>query len=571
MLRTACETCWKGFLRKSILCQRVLHSVCGWLLLLTDKLFGREDDMKKLLNVFSLGLLLFALTLCAQAAAPATSGTLTGTDIAWSYDLVSGTLTLEGTGEIPDFANGTQPWVHFQTIEWGYYKGREDFTFIKKLIVSGDFTRIGDRAFQNCKTLETAEIPKTVKIIGKYAFENCHLLESIDLAEDVQFAGNTFRSSPVEDIVLAYQSTTYMGSEYHKNLSAVALTGDYRTDIINIALSQLGYHEGDSAEDYDGKNASGSKDFSEYGRFIGTFGGEWCSEFAHWCARMAGVPTNILGVSRAAKVDNWIKDTNAKYYTWSETIYGGGSYVPQPGDLLQWAWDLEDHTESDTLSHTSLFNGVTDNGDGTVTIHSIDGNSSAKVRTRDYTLDKKKGTRTGSSEGQLYYIVSPDYDQEVTTYRVSFSCEGMTFPSKTVAEKGRYGVLPLPAEREGYRFGWYTEKTGGELVNMYTPVKLSADQTLYGRWERISEESGALDTLSWAYYSDRSLLLTGTLPEGALVYAVSYLDSGRMLGAQIVSTTDDALYFSEDCSMIKLMLVDASGKPMCAAEQVSLD
>ena len=528
--------------------------------------------MKKLFVVFALVSLLFALTVCAQAA-PATSGTIPGTDIAWTYDLESGTLSINGTGEIPDFANGTQPWVHFQTIEWGYYKGREDFTFIKKLILSGDSTRIGDRAFQNCKTLETAEIPKSVKTIGKYAFENCHLLASIDLAEDVQFAGNSFRSAPVEDILLAYQPTTYMGSEYHKKLSAVTLTGDYRTDIINIALSQLGYHEGDSEVDYDGANASGGDDYTEFGRFVGSAGTAWCSEFAHWCARMAGVPTNILNTSRTATPNNWLKGTSCACYAWSETIYGGGSYEPQPGDLLQWTNDYDDHGPGEELDHTSFFNGATDNG-STVTIHSIDGNWSGKVRTRNVALEKASGATkpsAGSTPRQLAYIISPNYAQSISKYTVNFSCEGMTFPAKTVARNGRYGVLPLPAEREGYRFGWYTAETGGELVNMYTPVKLYADQTLYGRWERISEKSGALDTLCWAYCSDRSLCLTGTLPEGALVYAASYLEGGRMLGAQVVLTIDDALYFGEDCSTVKLMLVDAGGKPICDADEISLD
>ncbi len=106
---------------------------------------------------------------------------------------------------------------------------------------------------------------------------------------------------------------------------------------------------------------------------------------------------------------------------------------------------------------------------------------------------------------------------------------------------------------------------------MYTQVDLSADQTLYGRWEPIPEKSGKLGSLSWSYYGDGSLGLTGELPDGARVFAASYLDGGKMFDTQIVSETGDALYFDENCTAVRLMLVDASGKPLCAAKEFFLN
>lgn len=427
--------------------------------------------MKKLFcSLLTLSLL---LTLCVCAQAAEIDGGTVCEGIVWSLDS-DGTLSITGTGVIPDYTKGTQPWAAYQESETNY---------IKTLVIGEGITHIGARALQNCKKLESIDIPSTVKSLGRYVFQNCYLLESVDLAPDLKLDVGSFRGAPVDIPLLAYQPTTYMGSDYHKALAAVELTGDFRKDIVAIALSQLGYHEGASEADFDGMSPDSKEDYTEFGRFAGSPGTAWCSEFYYWCATMAGIPSDILNISRSARATNWVKGTEAKYYRWNETVYGGGSYQPKPGDLLQWVNDLDEHSPDEELAHTSMFNGATDNGDGTVTIHSIDGNWSSKVRTRDITLNKETGA--SSKPRRIFYVIAPNFEQEVTRYTVNFVCEGESYPAKTVAENGRYGALPLP-EREGYTFlGWYTEETGGEFVNMYTPVKLSGEQTLYARWESI--------------------------------------------------------------------------------------
>jgi hypothetical protein len=254
------------------------------------------------------------LPLCAQASNIA-SGTVSD-GITWVLS-ADGTMTFSGTGAIPDYAKGTQPWADYQNSSTNY---------IKTLIISEGITRIGDRTMQNCKKLESAVIPDSVESIGQYAFQNCYKLTEVSISPAIKLSTGSFRSAPAEDDILAYQTTTYIGSDFHKKLADVTLTGDYRKDIVAIALSQLGYHEGASEADFDGKHPDSTGDYTEFGRFAGTIGGAWCSEFYNWCARMAGVPTNILNVSRTATVATWTKNTKAKYYLWTETVYGGGSY-----------------------------------------------------------------------------------------------------------------------------------------------------------------------------------------------------------------------------------------------------
>ena len=51
-------------------------------------------------------------------------------------------------------------------------------------------------------------------------------------------------------------STSYANSVYYQNYLKVPITGDNVTDVLAIALSQLGYHEGGSTSDMSGKSSS---------------------------------------------------------------------------------------------------------------------------------------------------------------------------------------------------------------------------------------------------------------------------------------------------------------------------
>ena len=198
--------------------------------------------------------------------------------------------------------------------------------------------------------------------------------------------------APMEDFFSPY----YRGSVYHQRLKSVTLTGNYRQDILAVAASQIGYKEGNNSTQLDGSHGGGGN-YSEYSWIFGEdAAGAWCSEFASWCARQANVPADILHSSLSACADNF----GGTAYTWADTVFGGGYYSPQPGDLMLISRSGGAISTSDSLDHTTIVESVDWTGD-TVCVTVIDGNSGDSVRRHDYTFNVNRGLKG--------YYVSPDY------------------------------------------------------------------------------------------------------------------------------------------------------------------
>ncbi len=139
----------------------------------------------------------------------------------------------------------------------------------------------------------------------------------------------------------------YAASKYFRRLNALRFTGDQRFDIVNIAASQVGYHEGDSFSQLDGDNGSGSKNFTEYGYWFGTevmerdegFFYAWCAMFVSWCARQSGVPTSVLSNAAYARPDSAALSGGYGYFH-LDAINPNG-YEPKCGDLVFIDWEAD--------------------------------------------------------------------------------------------------------------------------------------------------------------------------------------------------------------------------------------
>ena len=88
-------------------------------------------------------------------------------------------------------------------------------------------------------------------------------------------------------------------------------TGNQRMDILQVALTQLGYEEGPQND-------------SKYGSWLGFPNAAWCASFIGWCAAQAGVSEDIM--LRTA----WVSVSSFGVPVYENHNY----YMPQPGDLF---------------------------------------------------------------------------------------------------------------------------------------------------------------------------------------------------------------------------------------------
>ena len=165
-------------------------------------------------------------------------------------------------------------------------------------------------------------------------------------------------------------SKEYLSGSFAAKLKAVELTGDERTDVILVALSQFGYHEGNSDADFNGNNADGSRNFVEYNRIYGkldngegngeSYGYAWCCAFATWCARQAGIQKTVVPteVSCMRLIENNFMPMDVYHSKDS-------GYLPKTADYI-----FFNHGSSRISNHVGLVLFVNDGK-----VYTIEGNS----------------------------------------------------------------------------------------------------------------------------------------------------------------------------------------------------
>jgi len=198
-------------------------------------------------------------------------------------------------------------------------------------------------------------------------------------------------STPALAAVPSYSvSSDYKDTKYYNNLLALELTGDGATDVIAVALSQLGYHEGSNEAQKDGLNQSGSKNFAEYNVLYGrldngegngvSYGYAWCASFVNWCLREAHVDKELTG-GMYVSCHAW-----RSWFIGSGKRYGasyhdsGKGYTPVPGDLIFYRSLTATHSRS--TDHMGI---VLKCEGGKV--YAIEGNAGNRVALHEYSLD----------------------------------------------------------------------------------------------------------------------------------------------------------------------------------------
>ncbi len=122
-------------------------------------------------------------------------------------------------------------------------------------------------------------------------------------------------------IAIAFGAVSIFADNYPSPIpSSFANTGDMRYDIVQHALSQVGYREG-------------SNNWNVFGNSFGNAEGAWCAYFIQWCARRAGIPLEMIPESRFGRVSDY----------WENAVEGiefhpvndyEAPYIPKAGDLV---------------------------------------------------------------------------------------------------------------------------------------------------------------------------------------------------------------------------------------------
>ena len=108
-----------------------------------------------------------------EAPLPETLSGDCGENLSWRFDPETGTLTIEGSGEMNDYyLEGFYP-------EWASLLKR-----IRSIELPEGLTSIGGSAFEYCTALTEVTIPDSVTSIGSAAFNSCSSLTAIHVSAD---------------------------------------------------------------------------------------------------------------------------------------------------------------------------------------------------------------------------------------------------------------------------------------------------------------------------------------------------------------------------------------------------
>jgi|GEM_PF-1577429 len=282
-------------------------------------------------------------------------------------------------------------------------------------------------------------------------------------------------------------SESYAEGEYYQKLLDVEFTGDPRQDVINIALSQVGYIEGGKSGDYSGYSRV-CNNFSEYGHAMGNGGAIWCTSFIWWCVRQAGLDASVFPDTIWPR----LLTVNCPYagYTPSAPI--------QPGDIL-----FIENSDDDTPDHLGLVTQVTD-----TTITCVEGNCGNRVFMVNY--DRAMGMRT-DGQCDILYIGYINYERDPAVPDASSLL--------------RYALITSDAPL-------YNKHTGGDhqgtgAVGTVCPLlEIRGD----AEWVQIEYEG-------LAYWTDPDCVYTGSMDE-VLEKLVAMTEPAPTTASQVTAQTE---------------------------------
>ena len=289
----------------------------------------------------------------------------------------------------------------------------------------------------------------------------------------------------------------YSVSAWRAAAEAVALTGNYAADLVRVALSQVGYREGNCSADLAGTNVFGELNYSEYGRWFGLPDSEWCAMFVSWCARQARIPEDVIENASYATADDF-----------GVRFLPRLSHTPAPGDLIFFDWTINGLNPEEPASAHGDHVGIVMASDDRL-VYYIDGNMEDNVAKRCMALDDP------NLKGFGVYANSAADRGMAEFMPLTGDCVLCTGGVRDPYDNVRYAVLPFrdvaPGDpvREAVHWAYENAVAAGVTPDRFAPRSpCTRAQTVTFLWRSLGrpapagEDPGFTDAEEGAYYGE---------------------------------------------------------------------
>ena len=360
----------------------------------------------------------------------------------------------------------------------------------------------------------------------------------------------------------AYQTSVY----YERLLEAKAkLTGDHRYDVITVALSQVGYHEGDSDADMDGWNLGGSENYVEYNRLFckleGNWGYAWCAAFVSWCQFQAGIPAEIdCSEISCPRMINEILKPQGLYKTRES------GYTPIIGDLIY----FKNATSNAVSTHVGLVIGVRDGY-----VYTVEGNGGERVARHKYSINDSYIVGYGAlkyetKEGTDYSVFSLEEDS-AKPGKFVVTADSLNVRAGAGTSFSVLGTLKHDDEVEVLKFNenWGKIDFNGKEGWISASYLRSSDTNVFTIYYKVGE--GKMKLTQQRKFPDKETVITNEIPtlEGNTFLGWATEKGGEVVytaGASYTADEDVTLYAVWDPAILTVTFADYDGSVLKTVE-----
>ena len=277
--------------------------------------------------------------------------------------------------------------------------------------------------------------------------------------------------------------STYKSSKYYTHVTSIGLTGDGVTDTLAAALSQLGYYEGKSSDDFSGLyNTWDTYTSAKTTEYVYNYGDAdnsgykmaWCASFCSWSLYQARV-TNHSTHDQSCREnigDSTYIWRECSCYQWADqlkrfNLYSErGTYTPKAGDLIFFKMEGGGTAWSNHIGLVLYCDGSR--------VYTVEGNRHNHVGLYDYALSDtqicgygKLPYPTNAAAPKVDYTGTNKTAGQYITNNVTLSVSG-TKGGATSFTIGKYEMFEVTGFDGSYAQVSYKGSTGYATLNSNT-------------------------------------------------------------------------------------------------------